>query len=195
MQRKILRILVGTLLLLIFPSSGSVQAHQSITAGPYEIEYGWLSEPPVVGQSNAVIINISQGHASETSQPAQESATPAVSNEVDVSGLKVEVAYGGQSKFLTLEPLGEDTPGQFIAPLLPSIPGTYTLRLSGMLGETPVQAEVQPEEVQPAASIQFPQASTPDANGGGANWLGIAGVILGALGTVLGALALFRRKA
>ena len=103
------------------------------------------------------------------------------------------MVYGDQSKFLTLQPLGEDTPGQFIAPILPSIPGTYTLRLSGTLGETPVQAEVQPEEVQPAGSIQFPQAPSP--SGEGTNWMGLAGVALGALGTVLGALALFRRKA
>jgi hypothetical protein len=172
-----------------------VQAHQTITAGPYAIEYGWLSEPPVVGQSNAIVINVSQENASgATSQPAQGSATPAVPKQIDISGLKVEVTYGGQSKFLTLQPLGEDTPGQFIAPILPSIPGTYTLRLSGTLGETPVQAEVQPEEVQPAASIQFPQSSSTDANGGGTNWLGLAGVVLGAIGTVLGALALFRRK-
>src|SRR6185436_10006377 len=51
--------------------------------------------------------------------------------DVDVSGLKLEVVYGPESKVLTLQPLGEETPGQFIAPLTPTRAGQYTLRLTG----------------------------------------------------------------
>ena len=72
MQRKLLRFLIVTLLLILLPTYGHVQAHQSITAGPYTIEYGWLSEPPVVGQSNAIVINISQESAAAATPQVQE---------------------------------------------------------------------------------------------------------------------------
>ncbi len=99
-------------------------AHESITVGDYTIEVGWLSEPPIVGQQNAIVVNVSTSDG----QPVE-----------DVSGLTVAVSYGGQNKTLTLQPLGEDTPGQFIAPILPTIPGQYTLNLGGKLGDTDVK--------------------------------------------------------
>src|SRR5215212_6682846 len=76
-------------------------AHESITVGDYSLEIGWLSEPPVVGQQNAIVVNVSMGEE----QPVE-----------DISSLTVTISYGGQDKTLTLQPLGEDTPGQFAAP-------------------------------------------------------------------------------
>lgn len=82
-------------------------AHESVTVGDYEIEIGWVDEPAIVGQQNAIAINVSNTSSGEP-QPVE-----------DVSSLTVTVSYGGQSKELTLEPLGEDTPGQFAAPSFP----------------------------------------------------------------------------
>lgn len=33
-------------------------AHESVTVGDYQIEYGWLDEPVIVGQQNAIIVNV-----------------------------------------------------------------------------------------------------------------------------------------
>lgn len=88
-----------------------VLAHEHVAIGDYEIEYGWLNEPVIVGQMNAFVVNVS-ATGNGDSQPVE-----------DVSGLTVTVSYGGQSKILTLQPLGDDTPGQFVAPVLPTIPG------------------------------------------------------------------------
>jgi hypothetical protein len=119
--------------------------------------------------------------------------------DVDVSNLKVEVTYGGETKALTLQPLGEDTPGQFIAPLIPTRAGQFTIRLSGKIDQTDITpVEVQPEEVQPVDIVAFPKAAgaeEADSEGLGlADWLGIGGIVLGLAGAVLGGLALARRK-
>ena len=89
-------------------------AHEAITVGDYELEVGWVAEPPVVGQQNAIVVNVSDTSSGEA-QPVE-----------DVSALTVTVSYGGQSKTLTLQPLGEDTTGQFVAPILPTVAGQYT---------------------------------------------------------------------
>ncbi len=50
-------IAVASLIVLGF-SFTSVYAHTTIQVGPYEIEAGWLDEPPVVGILNAITIDI-----------------------------------------------------------------------------------------------------------------------------------------
>jgi hypothetical protein len=162
-------------------------AHESITVGDYTLEIGWLSEPPIVGQQNAIVVNVS---TTSDGQPVE-----------DVAALTVTVSYGGQNKTLTLQPLGEDTPGQFIAPILPTIPGQYTIKPGGSLGNAAVSAEVEPEEVQPADTLQFPSAASA-ANAASAdqsstlapmNWLIYISLLIGLIALVLGVMAL--RKA
>jgi len=155
-------------------------AHESVTVGDYEIEIGWVDEPAIVGQKNAIAINVSNTSGGEP-QPVE-----------DVSSLTVTVSYGGQSKELTLEPLGEDTPGQFAAPLLPTVPGEYMIKLGGSLGDTAVDAEVHPEEVATADTIQFPspESAQQSANSGAAAWLTWLAVLLGLVSLGLSVAAL-----
>ena len=142
-------------------SHQTARAHESITVGEYEIEIGWVSEPAIAGQQNAIAINVTNT-SSGAAQPVQ-----------DISSLTVTVSYGGQSRELTLQPLGEETPGQFAAPILPTLAGEYTLKLGGTLGETAVNAEVHPEEVQPADTLQFPSVESAEQSraAGVTNWL------------------------
>ena len=162
-----------------------VLAHESVTVGDYEIEVGWVNEPPVAGQLNGIEI-----HVSNTSSGEHEPVE-------DVSSLTVTVSYGGQSKELTLEPLGEDTPGQFQAAMLPTIPGQYTIIFGGQLGDTPVDAHVEPEEVASADTIQFPGSypapETQSANRGVDAWLVWLSLLIGLIGVGLGVTAL-RKK-
>src|SRR5438270_10154735 len=118
MRRILLRALGALLLLasLFIPLVAS--AHQTVTDQGYDIEYGWVNEPVIINQPNAVVINITK-HSTTT----DTTTTPA---DVDVSGLVISASYGGQVKTLTLQPLGEDTPGQFVAPMMPTVAGKYT---------------------------------------------------------------------
>jgi hypothetical protein len=158
-------------------------AHESVTIGDYEIEVGWINEPPVAGQLNGIEIHVSNTSSGEH-QPVE-----------DVSSLTVTVSYGGQSKELTFEPLGEDTPGQFQAAILPTIPGQYTVTFGGQLGDTPVDAHVEPEEVAPADIIQFPsvESSAQTANSAASAWLIWLSLLIGLIGVGLGVTAL-RKK-
>lgn len=165
-------------LLALLLTVQTVFAHTAVTAGNYTIAIGWVNEPAIVGQQNAVVVNVS---TTSDNKPVE-----------DVSGLIVAISYGDQSKTLTLQPLGENTPGQFSAPILPTIPGQYTITLGGKLGETSVSAQVQPEEVQSADVLQFPvvEIVQPAVS---TDWLAWMGALLGLIGIGLGVTAL--RKA
>ena len=165
----------------------SAFAHESITIGDYEIVYGWVNEPPIAGQINGVEIfvnNTSDGGE----QPVEEHI---------IHSLVVELTYGAEIKTLTLEPVF-DAAGAFDAPLLPTIPGVYSLKFSGTLGDTPVDTEVDLEEVQAADAVQFPRGASPESPAqptvaGPADWLIWLTLLLALLGVGLGATAL--RKA
>jgi hypothetical protein len=141
-----------------------VLAHESITVGDYTLVVGWLNEPPVAGQHNAIIIEVS---TTSDEQPVE-----------DVSSLTLTVSYGGQEKTLTLEPLDEHSPGQYVAPLLPTVAGEYTLVFGGSLGETAVEAETHVEEVQPAETLAFPSVDPAQSE---TTSVGLSGLILSLL--------------
>ena len=159
-------------------------AHETVTIGDYEIEYGWLEEPAIVGQQNAIVVNVSNT-ASEDKQPVE-----------NISSLTVTVSYGGQNKILTLQPLGEDTPGQFVAPILPTVTGKYALIFGGKLGDTDVSVEVEPEEVEGADTLQFPKVETAqqDSGSGVTDWLIYLSLLIGLIALSLGVMALRKTR-
>jgi hypothetical protein len=163
-------------------------AHEDVTVGDYEIVVGWVNEPPVAGQLNGIELHVSNTSSGEE-QPVE-----------DISSLTVTVSYGGQSKELSFEPVGEDAPGEFQAVLLPTIPGQYTVVFGGQLGVTAVDAHVEPEEVAQADSIQFPvsypvpqSTDTVGAGTGATAWLVWLSLLVGLIGVGLGVTAL-RKK-
>jgi len=152
MNKKILPGAGALALIALLLTFGIALAHTTVHAGKYDIEVGWVDEPPVIGQRNAVVVNV-----------ADSSATGAV---VDVSKLVVNVTYGGQTKALTLQPLSEDTTNQYTAPLLPMVPGLYTIQLRGQIGDgTDVNLDVQPEEVVSTDTLAFPGAQAGSSFG------------------------------
>jgi hypothetical protein len=159
-----------------------VLAHEEVTAGDYTLEIGWLSEPPVVGQQNAIVVEVM---TASDGQPVE-----------DVSGLTVTISYGGQEKVLTLQPLGEEAPGQFMAPVVPTVPGQYTILLGGSLGGTAVDAEVEPEEVGSADMLQFPNTAISEESAAPevTSWLVYLSLLIGLIALVLGVMALRRQR-
>lgn len=167
--------------LLAFPKT--VLAHQTVQIGDYAVEYGWVNEPAVVGQLNAVVINIT-GKGGDTN--------------IDISNLHIQAVLGSEKKILTLQPLSETMPGQFIAPMTPTRPGTYSFHLSGTVGAGVFNNDVQPDEVHTADLVQFPLikigTQAPSMGLGMEGWLGIAGILLGILGIFLGVMALSKNR-
>jgi hypothetical protein len=140
----------------------SAFAHETITVGDYEIVYGWVNEPPIAGQLNGVEIFVNDVSGE---QPVEEHI---------VHTLVVELSYGGESKTLTLEPVF-DTAGAFDATVLPTIPGLYSLKFSGTLGDTPVNEEVELEEVQAPDAVEFPSAASTNSKQTQERWIGSSG--------------------
>ncbi|HEX9013730.1 MAG TPA: hypothetical protein VF813_09450 [Anaerolineaceae bacterium] len=206
-------IIAGALLGALALPAGSASAHQSFPAGPYTIEIGWLNEPSVAGQPNAIVVNVSgagQGMAgmnmgtaqptSPATAPTSPAGTPGAAAVIDASGLVLNVFYGGQTKQLTLVPQAEDTPDNLMGVMTPSIQGKYTITLSGTLtggsGPASVSISTQPEEVVGIEEVQFPSASAGSsavAAGSAPAWLGYAGLAAGILGILLAVIALLRK--
>jgi len=190
-KMKMKRIALLGLIVLVFSLlfvRQTVSAHESITIGKYTVEIGWIDEPPVVGQRNAVVVNVTSTDGSIKPE------------DIKISALQVAVSYGPDTKTLTLQPLGEDTPGQYIAPILPMTPGKYTVLLSGKIDDTDAKASVQPEEVVAADTLQFPTSASDMSKPiqapafGLAGWLGVAGVVFGLAGLAVGLVAMNKKK-
>jgi hypothetical protein len=186
MNKKSIALAFVILFIGLLAITRPASAHETITVGDYDVEYGWVNEPAIVGQPNDVVINIT---------PKSGSA-----DDLDVSKLTIQASYGGQTKALALQPLGENTPGQFVAPMTPMRAGQYTIHLGGNIGSTAFNTDVVPEEVMTADLVQFPAitseaASASSPSSASASWPGIAGLGLGALGTILGVIALMRKPA
>jgi hypothetical protein len=204
MKRKTLALAVAILFVGLLAITRPASAHETITVGDYDVEYGWVNEPAIVGQPNDVVINITAHAASNSASPTTvttgtvTSSAPAAN--IDTSAMTIQAVYGGQTKALALQPLGENTPGQFIAPMTPMRAGKYTIHLGGNIGSTTFNTDVIPEEVMTADVVQFPAvasqaAGASSSSGGSASWPGIAGLVLGALGTILAVIALTRKPA
>ncbi|NUM46308.1 MAG: hypothetical protein HUU38_16515 [Anaerolineales bacterium] len=165
-------------------------AHTRIEAGPYGIVVGWENEPVIVGERNAVWLQILDGEVP-------------VAREVKVD-LEATVFYGGHS-FLGF-PAPAPEPGIFLMDMFPTVRGTYELQLTGTIGDTAVDVIVDLDEIQPASALQFPE-NQPDpltlqtqleetqAQLRTANLIAIAGLVAGLLGLGVGLFALLRRKA
>ena len=178
MSRKSFLIASVLVVVAVLFSFQSASAHTTIHVGDYDVEIGWVDEPPIVGQRNAIVVNVSNTKSTDAT--------------VDISKLTVDVTYGGETKTLTLQPLSEDTTNQYIAPILPTIPGQYTVQLRGQLDTTNISSDVQPEEVVSADTLMFPSAadSKPQASGlGWSEWLSIVALVAGLAGLILGWLA------
>jgi hypothetical protein len=186
-QRKHLFILFG-MLALGLAVWHPAQAHTRIETGPYIIVVGWEVEPVIVGERNAIWLEILEGDVP-------------VSKEVKVN-LEASVFYGGQA-FLGF-PAPSSQPGVFLMDMFPTIRGTYDLQLTGTIGETPVEALIELDEVQPASILQFPEKQ-PDpiqlqtelkaiqAQLRTVQILAIAGLAAGLLGLGAAAFSLIRR--
>ncbi len=191
MRAKLLAraLIVGGLLALAVTSIAL--AHTSLKVGPYMVEVGWVDEPPIVGEKNAVFISITND---DTGKPVE-----------GVGTLNVTVSTGGKDRQLELRPLSEDQPGQYAADFIPTRRGTYTVKLSGQIEQTDVMTSTDIEEVIPASSLQFPEpvldaqtisqsVSQAQSAVSTANTTALIALVVGVIGVLLGGLALLRGR-
>lgn len=139
-QKNFLLSILPLILVILGVHYNSVLAHERVEIGPYVVIVGWLNEPAIVGERNALFLEIT------------ENEEPVVGVEAT---LDAELIYAGQTFRSNLNP--STIPGQYTVEIFPTVRGQYSVRLFGAIGETEVDEIVEPEEVFSADRIQFPE--------------------------------------
>ncbi len=180
------RIGISFLLVLLpaFTAVEAVSAHQAVTQGPYKFEIGWLNEPPIRGQMNAIVMNVAYSNGSADPVP------------YDGTNLILTISIGGQSTALPLQQVDKSKPGQYIAPILPTAAGTYTVNITGSIGNyDDIELEVKPEAVLQAQAAQFPPLNDTSRQNpfGWTDGIAIAALLI-SLGALAGSILALRKR-
>ncbi len=165
----------------------TAQAHGGLEVGPYLLVLGWLNEPVIVGERNALVLEIT------------EDGQPVAAAE---GSLQLTVLYGSESFIGLLAPTAE--PGVYTMDIFPTVRGQYQVQITGSLGDVTLDEMMEPEEVLGGDAIQFPQAQPApvelqmdiealEAELQTARTLAYAGIGAGIIGIALSAFALFKR--
>ena len=193
-------------------NSGTALAHERRDVGKYQVVAGWMVEPALEGQKNGVDLRVTTVVSGE-SKPVEGLE----------KSLQVEITHvpTGLSKIFNLRIIFRD-PGHYTADLMLTAPGVYRMRFFGTIEGIQVNETFNSRgggggfnDVESTADIQFPtkvaEAREIEAVArhleeenhelekavAKANAIAIAAAILGAIGTVAGAVSLVasRRKA
>ena len=164
-----------------------VSAHETKTAGPYEIKVGWQFEPAYTGTQNGVEVSVN------------DTRTKQLVGNLE-SNLTVTLSIGPAATTLGLDP--SDKIGVYDTHVILTQPGTYNATLKGTIGNTPVNLNFGLDTVNDSSDVQFPvkqpsatalKTSINDANNR-ATLMGWAGIGLGIAGIAIGTIALIRGR-
>lgn len=124
-------------------------AHTTVHVEQYEIEAGWIIEPPVVGIRNDIALKIIERGEDENTYTGITSA---------FKGLDAAVLFGGASKQIDIN--SDPRPGYYFSPIIPTKTGTYMVELKGEIHGTLVDIKIPIEDVSPTAVLDFPPSSS-----------------------------------
>jgi len=149
------------LLLIILGSTGVAYGHTVDSVGDYRVEIGWMNEPVVSGETNAL-----EFYASPLISCPEilESLKCAESQKFQngIEGLKktVKIQLIFKDEILTL-PLSpdHDIPGKYYAFVNPTVSGFYQANILGIIEDTPISLSMHPPKVDERAYIEFPEPS------------------------------------
>jgi hypothetical protein len=180
---------IATLGLMLAGQPASAHVSIDVGDGQYVMEIGFRDEPAFVGLPNAVYVHVEQ-YATGGTEPVDGLAET----------LTTEVTKDGQTFSPPLVPMGD---GSYEAIFVPTQTGDYTFRISGTIGEAAIDESVTSspttfDSVQPLSAIEFPPpqpdaaAQAVQAEAASARTFAIAGIAVGVLGLIVGAVALAR---
>jgi hypothetical protein len=153
MSRKVWRaasaaVMFGFLFVL---AASPAMAHEDRTVGGFEFKVGWGEEPAYAGLKNSVQLIL----ADKTHKPVPDIGDT----------LKVDVAFGKETKSLPLEPnfeVGEfGDPGDYRAWFIPTRAGRYTFHFTGNVkgqnvDETFTSSDKTFDDLKDPSEVQFP---------------------------------------
>jgi hypothetical protein len=143
--------LIAAFLILPLFFSG-VFAHQSDSVGDYRIEIDWKNKPIVAGESNAIIVYVSEMDKSK--EVADQSFDPAKGIEGLRKTLKIQLVVDTESITLPLQIT--DIPGKYESSITPTFSGWSQLNFLGTINEQNVNLAMHPLKVEEPSVLQFP---------------------------------------
>jgi hypothetical protein len=141
------------LLVSSLAAAPAASAHTHVHVGEYELSIGWANEPTYVGVPNGVEITIEDHDGQPVTDLGAGDITVVVSTaDQSTAALPLEPAF-------VVDAFG--TPGQYIADLLPTVPGDYTFQFAGSLHDQAVDVTVTSGDetfspVQSSTDVEFP---------------------------------------
>jgi hypothetical protein len=154
----VLAIAIPILLAATF-SARPAFAHTATKAGDINMEVGWGTEPPLLGQLNTITVEVTK----------ISDGKPVVNA---FAFADVTVSKGGDTKKLLVLP-GEKE-GLYTAQIIPTQLGQITVTITGTIAGQKVDNKVQIEDVADTKTLSFPTSSgTGTGNGGDGSSQGV----------------------
>ena len=199
MQLRIAVPMSGALLVLALALPAAALAHEPRDVGKYHFVVGFLNEPAIESQMNAIDVTVTTAADKQPVQGAEKT-------------LKAEVVVGGSAASMpvTLE-ARFGLPGKYAGYFMPTATGAYQFHFTGTINGDSVDQRFESGpntfgDVEPISPLQFPQKlgdpaalqkQLADAQSAAntARLLGIIGVVTGLLGIAVGGVAMVRGRA
>ena len=143
------------LFLLIIPSlAGIAYGHTVDSVGEYRVEIGWMNEPVVSGETNAIEFYVSP------LEPGLDLEDQVFQNGIlDLKKtVKIKLIYKDQSITLPLSP-DHNIPGKYHAFINPTVSGFYQANILGTIEDTTISLSMHPPKVTERSYIEFPEPS------------------------------------
>ena len=143
------------LFLLIIPTLvGIAYGHTVDSVGDYRVEIGWMNEPVVSGETNAIEFYVSP------LEPGVELEDQVFQNGIlDLKKtVKIKLIYKDQSITLPLSP-DHNIPGKYYAFVNPTVSGFYQANILGTIEDTTISLSMHPPKVAERSYIEFPEPS------------------------------------
>ena len=147
--------------LLLIPSiAGIAYAHTVDAVGEYRIEIGWMNEPVVSGETNALELYVSPLVDCPDISTSMECAN-AQEFQNGIEGLrkllKIQFVYD-KTQTITLPLVNDhDIPGKYYAFITPTVSGYFQANLIGKILDTPINLSMHPPPIAERSYIEFPE--------------------------------------
>jgi hypothetical protein len=139
-------------ILIILPEIKPASAHISRTFGEYAVEVGWNDEPVYESITNSLLVEVTQGSGHD--------AKPVINALKDI---QISVKYGTVTKQMDFLPSAEGD-GIYLAPIIPTRVGTYSMILKGNIQGQDVDTEIPLDDVSDIDMLNFPLAAKIDTS-------------------------------
>ncbi len=146
-------------LLIASGLTGIAYGHTVDAVGKYRVEIGWMNEPVVSGETNAIEFYVSPLlPCPEISEPPKCAESQEFKNGIPdlKKTIKMKLIYKDENIVLPLSP-DHNIPGKYYAFVNPTVSGFYQANVLGTIIDTPISLSMHPPKVDERSHIEFPE--------------------------------------